>query len=551
MVYEFARWCERLPWIRVQGLKTDDNGRIIAGTAAIVDTEYKQGGKYHSKQITREKLGRPLVLAKDKRSGIFRTREGIIVAYDADKDRKEFLETDDPRLEGLAGPSIRGKRLTVADFGDMYVLDRFIRESGLYDCIEASGSPNADTFKALVAFYTLTADPNSWAADWYGGSFASVLFPDADMDECRINEFLERIGDPEVQRAFFERYVPLMTKDDAEAVIIDCTGVPNPAHMELTGISGRNGDISLEARLILALRKSDRMPLCLRYVTGNAAGPDVLARAAEELGRMGIDPGYAILDAGYCAIEDMEELLESHIGFIARLKPNCKMYKDMVGEFADRLGTETRVLYKDRFVRVCSAERKMMDSGKKVWLHLMVDEDKKNFEEKTAFKKFQSEEIDREQLDRANAAAGRSILVSSFRLGREEVVPAYFERGGIGQLIDTEKTSGRAGTDAVHSEEAISGKMLLEFISAALKQMMQARLDACEEELSSGKWKSKGPISGRGLSLQHALYILRMQKCDIFANRILPREAHKAVDDVYKLFGYDRPKPIERRSLRP
>lgn len=106
------------------------------------------------------------------------------------------------------------------------------------------------------------------------------------------------------------------------------------------------------------------------------------------------------------------------------------------------------------------------------------------------------------------------------------------------------------GTDAVYSEETISGKMLLEFISVALKQVMQAHLDAREGEPPSGKRKSKGSFSGRGMSLQHALYILRMQKCDIFANRILPREAAKAVDDVYKLFGYDRPKTVDRPARR-
>ena len=60
-----------------------------------------KGAKQHSKQITREKLRRPLVLAADRRSGIFRSQEYGIVAYDADTDSKEVLEMDDPRLEGF------------------------------------------------------------------------------------------------------------------------------------------------------------------------------------------------------------------------------------------------------------------------------------------------------------------------------------------------------------------------------------------------------------------------------------------------------------------
>ena len=96
------RNADGMPWIRIQGLKKDDAGRISAGTATIVDTEYVQstkGAKQHSKQITREKLGRPLALAADRRSGIFRSQEYGIVAYDADTDSKEVLEMDGPRLE--------------------------------------------------------------------------------------------------------------------------------------------------------------------------------------------------------------------------------------------------------------------------------------------------------------------------------------------------------------------------------------------------------------------------------------------------------------------
>lgn len=95
-----------MPWIRIQGLKKDAAGRITAGTATVVDTEYVQGGKHHSKQVTREKLGRPLALADDRRSGIFRSLEGGIVSYDADTDSKKLLEMDDPVSRDSSRPSV-------------------------------------------------------------------------------------------------------------------------------------------------------------------------------------------------------------------------------------------------------------------------------------------------------------------------------------------------------------------------------------------------------------------------------------------------------------
>ncbi len=486
-------------------------------------------------------LGRVVDLEK----GVFESKERGLFTFD--------LETGEFGTADMAGipKKNRGKRLLTGDFGDMYVLDRFMEESGMYGCIEASGYPNADTFKAMVCYYVLAPNPNSWAEDWYSSSYASVLFPDADLDDRRISEFLKRIGSPEIQRAFYAAYIPMITGGKVVAFLVDSSGVPNSVHMPITAINNHNGEISMEVRVIFVCRKSDRMPLFARYVPGNVVDSETLERTIEEMVCLGVEPEYAILDAGYCTLENMEDLLSSHIGFMTRLKPNYKMYKDMVEEFVDKLDADTRVLHKDRFIRVYSAERKMADSGRKVWLHLMVDEDMKNVEEKTAFKKFQSGEIDKEQLGRAYATAGMFILVSSFWMDREEVVPTYFERGGIEQVFDTGKTEGRLGKAAVHTEEAFAGKLLLDFISIVVKQMLQNHLKQRKEELSARKRKKKDAIPGRNLSVNHAMYILRCQKCDVYENRILPRECTKSVNEAYKLFGYECPKVLDVPSEHP
>ena len=91
-----------------------------------------KGAKQHSKQITREKLGRPLALAADRRSGIFRSQEYGIVTYDADTDSKEVLEMDDPCLEGL----IEAVSLDVhAVFGDGFLFLGYLKNMGLTDIL--------------------------------------------------------------------------------------------------------------------------------------------------------------------------------------------------------------------------------------------------------------------------------------------------------------------------------------------------------------------------------------------------------------------------------
>ena len=412
--------------------------------------------------------------------------------------------------------------------------------------IDASGCPNSDTAKALVSYYILESTPNSWAEDWYEGNYASVLFPKADMDDKRISEFLKAMGSEEIQRSFYGNYIGTIVGSDPTVFLIDSTGVPNSIRMPITGINNHNGQISLETRLILVCRKSDRMPIFLRYVPGNIIDSGTLIRTIDEVRAYGLDPEYTIIDAGYCTLENMIEMLEMRVGFITRLKRNLEIYKDMVGEYLSDLTPDRRIIHNDRFMRVVSKEQRIGEHGGKIWLHLIMDEDMKNAQEKTFFIKYQAGEIDSERLDECNRTAGIFILVSTWWMEPQDIIRTYFERGGIEQLIDVGKSDSRLSEAAIHSEECFKGKLLMEFIALAVNQALQNHFKARKEFLSSKKRKNKDAIPGRNLSPAHALSVLRNQKCKVFENVILPSEPTKSVNDVYRLVGFECPKRLER-----
>lgn len=431
------------------------------------------------------------------------------------------------------------------DFGDMYVLDRFMFESGIYDSIDACDCGNPDTFKALLSFYIPTDKSHSWAKDWYESSYASILFPNADLDDRRISDFLKQVGEADVHRRFFGHYLPAMIGDEPTAFIVDNTGAPNSSRMAITAISNHNGQIKMEVRIILVCRKSDRMPMLARYIPGNIIDSSTLTTTIQHLVEYGINPEYTLIDAGYCTLENMQDLIDSHIDFITRLKPNLEMYKDMVADHVRDPDESRRVLHNDRFMRIYSKECILTGTMRRVWLHLILNEDEKYLTEKTAFRKNQCGEISEETFNETNRKAGLFILVSTMWIDTNDVIPMYFERGGIEQLIDVGKTNGRMSDVAVHSEEAYSGKVLIDFAALAVNQMLQNHLKKRKAELSSKKRKNKDSIPGRNLSAPHALFILRNQKCDVFENKLIPRERTKKVNDVYKLFGYDPPAFLE------
>lgn len=500
-----------------------------SGTYATVAESVRVDGK--PVKTNRIYLGKVIDLER----GIFENKDRGVYTYDVNTGcYGEADLTDLPKRK-------RGKKRMALDFGDVYVLDQFISETCIYQSIEASGCPNPDTMKALVAFYVLTDKPHSWAQDWYESSYASILYPKADLNDRRISDYLKRIGDAEIHRNFFGYYIPHVLGGDPVAFIIDSTGAPNSVHMPITGISNHEGEIKMEVRVVLVCRKSDRMPLLARYIPGNVIDSSTIVNVIAQLESYGINPEYTLMDAGYCTLENMRALIESHIGFITRLKPNFDMYKDMVADHIDKLDTTRRILHNDRFMRIYSEKRVLTGTKREVWLHLILDEDAKYDAEKRAYKKHQLGQIDDEALTKVSATAGLFILVSTMWIDTKDVIPTYFERGGIEQLIDVGKNNCRLDHVGVHTEEAYSGKLLLDFISLVVSQMMQNHVKQRKEDLSSRKRKNKENIPGYNLSAPHTMFILRNQKCDVFDNMILPRERNKSVNDVYKLFGYTPP----------
>ena len=61
-----------MAFIKAQKIVRDESGKVISGSAAVVDAVYvKTGARSHSRQEIREKLGRVLYLSEDRKVGVF------------------------------------------------------------------------------------------------------------------------------------------------------------------------------------------------------------------------------------------------------------------------------------------------------------------------------------------------------------------------------------------------------------------------------------------------------------------------------------------------
>ena len=118
-----------MAFIKIQNLEVDKNGAVTRGTASIVDVLYVPGGKYHSKQQSRERLGKIISLSEDRKSGVFLSPTRGLVEYNSATDTFSTVEKEDHRLKNR--PEVLPRTEVHTVFGDSYLLLKFLEKAGL------------------------------------------------------------------------------------------------------------------------------------------------------------------------------------------------------------------------------------------------------------------------------------------------------------------------------------------------------------------------------------------------------------------------------------
>ncbi|MCQ2152902.1 MAG: transposase [Bacteroidales bacterium] len=463
------------------------------------------------------KSGRSIYLGKviDKEKGIYCSRERGTFTYDPETNT---FGTADLSEVPLSRP--RGKEKLVLDFGDSYFLNRFMEANGYMDCIRECGCDNIDTFAALVHQTILTEVAFANATLWYEGNYARLLYPKADMDGRRISDFLETLGDEDVQRRFFEHYIPKILDENEINVAFDSTGLPNNIHFPLTAINNHNGDLSREVRLILVTQLESRLPVFFRAVPGNIIDSNTLLRTLDEMSLMGVDVSRVVVDAGYCDLENLEGLSKRSIAVITRLKPNLELVKHAIETNLSKLDSvDNLIRYGERILYV--VRDRATYRGHEGYVYLVRDMARKGVEDMDTAKKLADGVLTPSEAHTQMQRNGLFALFSSEFLPMEDVLPTYYARQGVEQFIDIGKNYANMVPLRIHSEKTFNGLMLLTFLSAAIVQDLMNRSKSA------------------GLSPKVMFLALRNLKCKVFENVLIRNEYTPTVRTIMKHFGYE------------
>ena len=492
--------------------------------ASLLDGE-RDGSKVSQKYLGN--LGRVI----DKDGGIFRSRERGTFRYTLEDG---FCDLPDAYSEGLG--VAKAERL-ILDFGDSFFLSQYFEKQAFKDAFYQVLPKQTDTLFSLI-FYRILTDKkaNCYAETWWQGNYASVLFPNAKLASQRVSEFLVEVGGEEVQRRFFQEYFRLLYgSQGATGILIDSSGLPNASKMSITQINNHNGDISLEARLIYVIDRKTGMPIYFRYCPGNIVDVTTLCTTLAELRQYSIAIDYAIVDAGYCCEDNILELYQNHVRFLTRLAPNRTLFKDIAKAQLPNLMTSANALrYGNRLLYMRKVPIKLY--GNEGFAYIGVDVDSRNQQMKRAAFTAIDDKLPLEDADARMSKLGVFVIISSEDIEIVDILPLYYTRQQVEQVFDLGKNNADILPLRVQNEDTFRGHLMLTFLATVMLQKLQRDILA--------KRKKKDKTNPEG-----ALFTLRNQKCKVYANEIVPQEAVKSINDVYKLFQIKCPAAIPIKML--
>ena len=476
--------------------------------ASLLETNRK-GGCVKQKYI--KNLGRVI----DKENGIFQNRENGIFRY--------TLENGYIDLPAIYKEKTKKERL-ILDFGDSFFLYQYIRNQIFNDAFYKILPEHTDSLLSLI-FYKILTDKKAYCyADmWWQGNYVSILFPNAKLTSQRISELLVIIGSEDIQRKFFIEYYRLIYgTQNVTGILIDSSGLPNSTKMSVTQISNHNGDINLEARLIYVIDRKSGMPIYFRYCAGNIIDVTTLCTTLAELRHYHIDIDYAVLDAGYYSEVNIKELYQNNIKFITRLAPNRTLFKEVVAKCLPDLLTSTNVIrYGNRLLYVRKMPILLCDYVG--FAYVGIDMDSRNQQMKKTIFAALDDKLSKDDIDNKIAKLGVFVIVSSEDVKTEEILPLYYTRQQIEQVFDVGKNNADLLPLRVQNENTFRGHLMITFLATIILQKLQRDIIT--------KSNKKDKINPEG-----AFISLRNQKCKVYEDEIVPQEAVKSINDVYKLF---------------
>lgn len=533
-----------MAFIKAQKIVRDDDGRIISGSAAVVDAVYvRTGSRSHSKQQVREKLGKVLYLSDDRKSGVFLSPTRGLVSYDAASDSFSSVERNDPRINGdVLFPEAEIHTV----FGDTYLLLRFLEKSGLLSVLR-NVFPKDEAYERVLChiLHGILRDGSRISCDnFIQKSFASYVLQDIPASSLHSDtRFFSILGDDKTKVMFFRSFVSLMQKKDpsfGRGCYVDSTPLPNDIDDNPFNALCCHGVASSEVmtRLVLVLDEKSGLPVWYDIIPGNILDINTVMTTVNDVAdSLGIEIDSLVLDAGYVS----KELVGTfHIGtektIIGRMPARKGYpYKTLYWEVKDLIG-KGKYAFVRKHHTYFGVRREIELFGQKEYAYVYVDQYNalKRFSDYLSEHEDEYAEMKVKDKDWMTVKYGYFILISNLDLSPKALLTEYFGRTDIEIVFKTSKEYLDLLPLSKWTDLTVRGKILHDIINTICLLFLRKEL------LPSGRAVSE--IIGKCQSLM------------CFRNNrgvVTVETPGKQVKEYYKLLQLDVPAHVDLQKYAP
>ncbi len=223
-----------------------------------------------------------LGLVIDREKNLFWSRARGYFIFDPDTltctaaDPKDVPPSASPLRDGPGAPDAS----SIIDFGDAFFLDQLIRETGYSRVLDSVSAGSRDTLQILVQYCALEGGPAAQANIWCRSSFASYLYPGADLSVQGIRRLLNEAGIPENRTAFLRAHAGFLLEsaDKDQRILRDSSTLP----------SIRSGTADAGKRILTAVLKDSRLPLFFMVLPEDVQDSTMLKALSAGLAQAGL-----------------------------------------------------------------------------------------------------------------------------------------------------------------------------------------------------------------------------------------------------------------------
>ena len=306
-----------MAFLKIQKRERDANAQPLSGSATIVEVVYHSEGKYHSTQQVRERLGKIIALAGDRKSGTFLSPTRYLGEYDVKSDT--FVPFSRNEISEDAVSVFPGIEVHIV-FGDVYLLLKLLENQGFISLYQSVFQKKTELERFLIHVLDGVLKDGSRIScdDFTEKSYASYLFRDIPTASLHSDTaFFTMMGSDHLKMKFFRELISMMRKRNPEfgkGCYVDSTPLPNAISDNPFNALCCHGVSSsqIQTRLVLVLDEDSGLPVWYDIIPGNILDLSTVMNIMNDVAvSLDIEIESLVLDAGYVC----RPLIEAfHIG---------------------------------------------------------------------------------------------------------------------------------------------------------------------------------------------------------------------------------------------